>query len=332
MKIYLGQMENTARSKTLPLLLREHEMRIFLSNLENGGSQSYCLPILLREHESLPVGIGTGRAAEVCPAHPAKRERDGEDMKLYLSGMEGDTPAVLEGCRRTHGSKPFLWNLCSYYYIGKNPNTAELIRDNSESVMIDSGAFTFMGGKAHPNLNQYVDDYCKFIQEFDRPNVAGYFEMDLDKQIGYDKVREYRARIEDVTSKVIPVWHDSLGTKEFINLCSQSKSGIIGITGCHDEIRDGDYVRFLKTAHDHGCKLHCLGMTNKKLLDTVPFDTVDSASWALHTVFGKVGGRKKKINQDYARINRGEVFAESYREAMKMQRYYYEKWRKICRD
>lgn len=49
MKIYLGQMENTARSKTLPLLLREHEMRIFLSNLENGGSQSYCLPILLRE-------------------------------------------------------------------------------------------------------------------------------------------------------------------------------------------------------------------------------------------------------------------------------------------
>lgn len=76
MRIYLGQMENTARSKTLPLLLREHEMRIFLSNLENGGSQSYCLPILLREHESLPVGIGTGRAAEVCPAHPAKRERE----------------------------------------------------------------------------------------------------------------------------------------------------------------------------------------------------------------------------------------------------------------
>ena len=283
-------------------------MRVYLSALEQAERPKYALPILLRERE---------------------RERETEDIKLYLSGMEGDTPAVLEGCRRTHGSKPFLWNLCSYYYIGKNPNTAELIRDNSESVMIDSGAFTFMGGKAHPNLNQYVDDYCKFIQEFDRPNVVGYFEMDLDKQIGYDKVREYRARIEDVTSKVIPVWHDSLGTKEFINLCSQSKSGIVGITGCHDEIRDGDYVRFLRTAHDHGCKLHCLGMTNKKLLDTVPFDTVDSA---LHTVFGKVGGRKRKINQDYARINRGEVFAESYREAMKMQRYYYEKWRKICRD
>lgn len=53
-------------------------MRIYLSNLENGGSQSYCLPILLREREreSLPISIGTGGAAEVCPAHPAKRERD----------------------------------------------------------------------------------------------------------------------------------------------------------------------------------------------------------------------------------------------------------------
>lgn len=80
MKIYLGQMENTARSKTLPLLLREHEMRIFLSNLENGGSQSYCLPILLRERESVRVYLSALEQAErpkyALPILLRERERE----------------------------------------------------------------------------------------------------------------------------------------------------------------------------------------------------------------------------------------------------------------
>ena len=280
----------------------------------------------------------------------AKPILEKREMKIFLSGCEGGMVGQSasssqgmkylieqEKLKREADEDPqpiFDWNLVSYFYMRKSADWGKIIRDYSKEILVDSGAFSFIGksdGKGI-DFDKYVDEYCEFIRDFDRPNVIGYFEMDIGCIVGYDKVQEYRRKLESVTDKIIPVWHHYLGIPEFVNMCKQSKSRIVAITGCHNEIKDEDYIRFLKTAHQYGCKMHCLGMTNKTILNTVPFDYTDSSSWLMGPVFGRVEGHKQKINQEFARVNRGEVCAYAYLQGMKMQKQYYEKWRKISRD
>lgn len=117
-------------------------------------------------------------------------------MKIFLSALEN---ANLTGSRKTIAEKmvedgiKMKWNLMSYYYIKSKIPVAEFIRDNSEEIMIDSGAHSFQKG-VKLDWEKYTDEYARFIQEFDRPNVVGYFEMDVDNILGYERVLSLRER------------------------------------------------------------------------------------------------------------------------------------------
>lgn len=79
----------------------------------------------------------------------------------------------------------------SYYYLRQDLEFAEKIRDMSELVMIDSGAHSFQKG-TKVKWEDYTHSYAAFIREFDRSNVVGYFEMDVDNIIGYENVLKLR--------------------------------------------------------------------------------------------------------------------------------------------
>ncbi len=87
---------------------------------------------------------------------------------------------------------------------------------------------------------------------------------------------------------------------------------------------------FLKYAKQYNCKVHCLGMTRKPILDVVPFDYTDSATWNLQAVYGRVG--RLKVSREFSKTNREDVWFKSYLQAMKMQDHYYKKWRSVCKD
>lgn len=256
-------------------------------------------------------------------------------MKIFLSAIEN---AQASG----KGGKPVAqimiekgiklqYNLMSYFYIKNKTALAEMIRDNSECILIDSGAHSFQKGKKVDWVD-YTKKYAQFIKEFDKPNVIGYFEMDVDNIIGYDKVLELRKILESVSSKIIPVWHKNRGIEEFKKMCHDYQNKVIAITGFKNEdIKDEQYLMFLKYAKKYNCKVHCLGMTRKKVLDKVPFDYVDSSSWVQSTVFGRIDG-KGKVTKNFSKTNREMVFIQNYLEAKKMQEYYYQKWKKICKD
>jgi hypothetical protein len=256
-------------------------------------------------------------------------------MKIFLSAIEN---AQASG----KGGKPVAqimiekgiklqYNLMSYFYIKNKTTLAEMIRDNSECILIDSGAHSFQKGKKVDWVD-YTKKYAQFIKEFDKPNVIGYFEMDVDNIIGYDKVLELRKILESVSSKIIPVWHKNRGIEEFKKMCHDYQNKVIAITGFKNEdIKDEQYLMFLKYAKKYNCKVHCLGMTRKKVLDKVPFDYVDSSSWVQSTVFGRIDG-KGKVTKNFSKTNREMVFIQNYLEAKKMQEYYYQKWKKICKD
>lgn len=197
--------------------------------------------------------------------------------------------------------------------------------------MIDSGAHSFQFG-AKVDFEQYTREYAEFIKKFDKPNVVGYFEMDVDNVIGYDKVLELRKILEEVSDKIIPVWHPNRGIEDFKQMCKKYEGKVISITGfAGKEIRDDQYIMFLKYAKKHNCKMHCLGMTRKDILKKVPFDYVDSSSWLQSVVYGRsLDGRKLPRMKD--KEDRKKQYMHNYILAMNFQKEFYDKWRKVCKD
>lgn len=225
----------------------------------------------------------------------------------------------------------FKWNLMSYYYIRNQLEVAEFIKNNSEEILIDSGAHSFQKGKK-VDWVEYTKQYAEFIKKFDEPKVIGYFEMDVDNIIGYEKVLELRKILESVSDKIIPVWHKNRGIEDFKNMCKQYSGKIIAITGFKNEdIKDHQYMMFLKYAKKYNCKVHCLGMTRRKILDQIPFDYVDSSSWRQDAIYGKIG-KRGKVTKEFSKTNRDIVHSQNYVEGQKMQEHYYKKWRHVSKD
>lgn len=258
-------------------------------------------------------------------------------MKVFLSAIENSS-CYANGKYKTfveyfinETNQKMKYNLMSFYYISKKLDLAKLIRDNTEEILIDSGAHSFQKGK-QVDWDNYTEQYAQFIKIFDRPNVVGYFEMDVDNIIGYDKVLELRKKLEKVSNKIIPVWHKNRGIEEYKKMCQEYAGKIVAITGFKNEdIKDEQYLMFLKYAKKYNCKVHCLGMTRKKVLDKVPFDYVDSSSWLQASIFGRIGS-KGKVTREFSKVKREVVFRENYLEAMKMQEHYHKKWQRICKD
>lgn len=258
-------------------------------------------------------------------------------MKIFLSAIESNTKETLYMIDKLEKQGLAMkYNLMSYYAIRTKSayDMACYIRDHSKEIMIDSGAHSFQFG-AKVDFNEYTKQYAEFIKNFDRPNVIGFFEMDVDNVLGYEKVLELRRILEKVSDKIIPVWHKNRGVNEFKKMCQQYEGRTISITGFKNtDIKDEQYLMFLKYAKEHNCRVHCLGMTRKAVLDKVPFDYVDSSSWKQNVIYGHMNGapKGKKITKETSRKCRADLLAESYKAAMKMQEHYYMKWRKVCND
>lgn len=248
-------------------------------------------------------------------------------MKIFLSALETkkDLPRFIveKGVR-------MKYNLMFYYAIQKKSGegAAEYIRDHSEEVMVDSGAHSFQKG-IKVDWDGYTRRYAEFIRRFDRPNVVGFFEMDVDNVIGYAKVLELRSVLLAASDKIIPVWHCGRGVADFKEMCRRFQGKVVAITGFRNQdIRDEQYAMFLKEAHRWNCRLHCLGMTRKVILDKVPFDYADSSSWLQTFVYGKVLGDNRHLDRDFWRNDSQRVLYHNYLEGMAMQEHYFNRWRR----
>lgn len=210
-------------------------------------------------------------------------------MKIYLAGkiylLSNDTggdfsKAVMEW-------RPYI--LESFYYADKD--TERLIPYFGD-FMLDSGAFTFMGGfNFRDNSNgvdfwEYAERYSDFVV---RNNVHKFFELDVDVCIGYDKVKELRRFIEKKTNRQpIPVWHSTRGKEDYLRCCDEypyvALGGIVG--GEWNPKAERAIPWFISEAHKRGAKVHGLGYTKLGNLHKYHFDSVDSTSWTTGNRFG----------------------------------------------
>ncbi len=196
-------------------------------------------------------------------------------MKLYLAG-EGFPYLFSNNAEQVNRLK-------SFYYSTKKNNEAE---QPYKSFMLDSGAFTFAyGSGADISWEKYLDQYISYIAEND---VQLFFELDIDKLVGFKKVLEYRKYLEDSTKKkCIPVWHMNRGRKNWQETCEEYEYVALGGLAAKEFSNQEKVIPwFTKTAHRLDCKVHGLGYTKIKNLPRTGFDSVDSSSW----LYGNMGG------------------------------------------
>lgn len=240
---------------------------------------------------------------------------------MFLSGLESSEKTIVDPMIANGERVDYI--LTSYYYIRKKDGLLDKFKMIADEILIDSGAHSFQKG-AKVDWLSYTQEYAAFIKQNDCPQILGFFEMDVDNILGYDKVLQLRAILESVSHKIIPVWHKNRGVDEFKKMCREYDFG--SITGFkNEEVQDHQYLMFLKYANKHNCKIHCLGMTRTKIMETVPFYSVDSSTWKQAGNFGEFrefARGRLRIHKLKGQFKTQELDAMNFKEFAKLQRYY----------
>lgn len=207
-------------------------------------------------------------------------------MKLYLAGVAPWRESGLYD--ETYKiERPYI--LESFYYADAD---TERLMPYMGDFLLDSGAYTFMqNSKSHVVWGEYLEQYAAFVN---KNKVEKYFELDIDSVVGYDKVKEYRRKLERLTNRQpIPVWHTGRGKEEFRRCAEEypyvAIGGLVG-TGKSEYARKywKYFPWFIKTAHENGAKIHALGFTSLPGIRQFHFDSVDSTAWTTGNRFGYI--------------------------------------------
>jgi len=217
------------------------------------------------------------------PRERKKKRNSENDMRIFLAGGHiNGKYQQLKDYQSIDNYRPYI--LESFFYADED---TERLIPHFGDFLLDSGAFTFMQGKGgSPNWDEYIERYADFIN---RNKVQKYFELDIDVVVGYERVKQFRAKLEKLTNKpCIPVWHLSRGLDEYKRMCDEY--GYVAIGGIvSGEIRKEKYGAFpalIGEAHKRGAKVHGLGFTALDWLKTCHFDSVDSTAWTTGNRFG----------------------------------------------
>lgn len=196
-------------------------------------------------------------------------------MTIYLAGehpVKNGSQAIPRGG---------LNILESFYYVRNNRYFPKLY-PYFENFMLDSGAFTFMqDSKITLDWMKYTEDYADFINKYD---VQLFFELDIDKIVGLEKVEILRNRLEQLTGKKpIPVWHETRNKAYWLDMCKNYPYVAIGglalSKGNKKKKLESYLPYFIETAHKNNAKIHGLGYTSIEKLKQLHFDSVDSKAW-----------------------------------------------------
>lgn len=245
-------------------------------------------------------------------------------MKVFLAG---------DGWEKLWLEKGFFdfYRLNTFFYLKEKEI---LVLSKYKGFLLDSGAFTFFGN-TKVSINEYVDSYIAFINKH---NIEHFFELDLYTvpEYGTTKTEELRAYIEQKTGKqTIPVFHHICGIDYFKTLCKNYKYIAISASGLYDSKWTRTNPEKLKAmvlyANSKGVKVHGLGYTKLDMLSSIPFYSVDSATWISGNRFGAIyvfngAGLSKTKKPVGMRVKCNETGRHNFYEWIKFQKYADEKF------
>lgn len=206
-------------------------------------------------------------------------------MNIYLAGEH-----PVKNGKLAHGGGQLI--LESFYYARDNQTIQKLIPQMG-GFLLDSGAFSFMRGKAAVDWDKYIEDYAEFINHH---KIDLFFELDIDSIVELQEVERLRAKLERLTGKQpIPVWHKNRGKDYYIGIAKDYPYialGGIAIKEIPRNIFERSFPWFINKAHENNAKIHGLGYTSIEGIYKYHFDSVDSTAW----LYGNRGGFLYKFN------------------------------------
>jgi len=213
-------------------------------------------------------------------------------MKLYIAGVSsiyqkfnGKDKEIIDRILSKN-----IYILESFYYIRSKNLLNKMIKYIDKwDLLLDSGAFSFLRRKKNfidfP-FEYYVDEYADFVKSF---NIKKFIEIDIDSIVGLDKVEKLRDRLEKrVGLQCIPVWHKSRGFDYFKWMVKNYKYVAVGGIAIRDIKKreyDSLFPRLIYEAKKNNCLIHGLGLTNVDFLKKFKFDSVDSSTWVMASVY-----------------------------------------------
>lgn len=183
------------------------------------------------------------------------------------------------------GSKYFL---ASYLYLRRSDILHMLVK-HKQFLIIDSGAHTFQKEGQDTDYDKFVYEYAQWLKK-NKGLYDEYVELDIENKVGLKKVEQWREYLTEVVGKPpIVVWHRERGKQYWLYMVKKYPyvgfSGFVKV-GNEPEVPDKYIGWFLKTAKEHGAKVHGFGFTRPKLLLKYHFDSVDSSTWVLGSAYG----------------------------------------------
>lgn len=301
-------------------------MKVYLAGTEHGcdkylHEKKTIAPFLAKGIVDMKIALAGGISGNLFPLFTKWLDEDKNIEKALAFYMNGDEDYIKYVEPMKFHSQVSV--LESFYYI--NPKS-EAVIEQYDDILLDSGAFTLFTSGKKADWDEYVDRYADFIN---RHHIKHFFELDIDKLVGREKVKQLTKRLEFLTNQQpIPVWHKFRGYEEFETMCDQYKYVAIGgiVSG---EIKRQEYkhlAHFIGVAHDKGCKIHGLGFTKIPLLKYLHWDSVDSTAWLSGNRFGFVyqyrnGDMLKHKPPKGKGVQGNKVAVNNYLEWVKFQKW-----------
>ena len=205
-------------------------------------------------------------------------------MRLFFAG-------VFEGRHNRLFDRGFFKSVCvlsSYFYVrNKVPGDKDFYPNDCYDFMLDSGGFSFIANNktgAGINWKEYIRHYANFINRW---NIKKFIELDIDNLVGYERVKDYRKMLEDLTGKpAIPVFHPTRTYDDFAVDCAEHRFVALGM---YEKLNTEVSKKLIEIAHENNSRVHRLGITNinEMIKRDIVFDSCDSITWLSANRFGQ---------------------------------------------
>lgn len=215
-------------------------------------------------------------------------------MRIYLASRYTGARAKGVSSQTSHsfisGLIDYPYILESFHYLHSKNQLMNLMRENGDTMFLDSGAFSMFTQNVSVNLSSYA----KFIEQHqDIIHVASNLDAigAGNEQLSYDRQKE----LEKLGADIKPV-HHVRDKDSWLQRYLDEGYDYIFLGGMVPENTDTlrtwlDHVwsRYLtKPDGTPKVKVHGFGLTTQELMFRYPWFSVDSTSWVQTAMFGAI--------------------------------------------
>lgn len=221
-------------------------------------------------------------------------------MNLFFSGVG---KGIIE-CDERLGSPRYRLFSCHGAYFKYAQKTGPLVGtlDDQFEIMLDSGAFTAWTKGEEVTLDHLIRDYSTLIDDFGF-DINKIWLINLDKipaEPGRDptpseldeaiKISDDNFHIlrETFGDRIVPVFHQGESEKRLSEVCDMASYICVSPRNDLGERHRRTWASEVHAKLPKGIRTHGLATTGYPMMSTIPWHSVDSATWIMLAAYGHI--------------------------------------------